>query len=320
MPILDRHEIGSRPDTLPVAVVCVVALLDAAAQSIGVNEVSGMPTLPWWSSLVAGALVTLDDRRRRSPRQAWWLWGVAALLLALSSLPALPHDLLVVISSAIALVTGGGSFFEVGIPWLAVLRNLSVLAAAGVAGCMAVRARRTVKGLCRYCGRKRGDAARSGQAALWWPATVAVLAPVPYMWLKLAWSTGSSVGLADREYFEGVTLTTQGFGDTSLLGGIGMAAALAMAMRVDARAVRGTLVGIGAVGAIMLLPVGALGSLFLAMSAIGVMAPNDGSVIEPWAFTLVYVSFLAWGAGLSLTSWRYWRATRPRCARHSASP
>ncbi|MEQ4206386.1 hypothetical protein ABN028_07955 [Actinopolymorpha sp. B17G11] len=300
----------------PAVSVSTAALLDAAAHLVGYHEVSGMPTFPWWTSLGAAALALVAAGLPAPAVRATVLWLGSGSILALSSLPVLPHDLLVIVSHLIVQVSGGKDLFAVDTPWLAVIRHLVVLTAAGAAWHAGVRARRRARGVCPGCGRIESREAAVGGRLARVGGLLAVVAPLPYVWLKLEWATGSTVGLADPDYFDGVTFFTPGFGDTALLGGLGVVVASAMMTVPRQRLVRATLVGIGAIGSVMLVPVGVLGALLLGATLLTVMPMDEDLAIRPWVFTMVYPSFLLWGVGLALATWQYWKGTKPACAHH----
>jgi hypothetical protein len=299
-------------DRMPAVLVVTVAA-DAAVHVVGAPEVSEMPALPWWTTPIAAVLViaafTLSGWAHRASSA---LWAAAAALLVLSSLPRLPHDLFAVISSTIAAVTGGAALFEVSPPWFALSRNVLVLAVGMLAIRAAVVARRRFRGVCSWCGTADAGPPPARFRLLQVSGIVAIVAPLPYLWLKLSWSTGSSVGLADPDYFSGVTLTTPGFGDSVALGVLGMSAAAIMLSRPRHWISRSALVIIGLVASAMLLPIGTAGAVMLGVAALGVVDVDSG-ILQAWVFTLVYVSFLAWGAALAIATWQYWSATRGRC-------
>lgn len=299
-------------DRMPAVLVVTVAA-DALVHAVGAPGVSEMPVLPWWTTVIAAVLgIAAFTLSGWSHRASSTLWAAAVALLLLSSLPRLPHDLFVVISATIAAVTGGDALFEVSPPWLALSRNVLVLAVGVLAFRAAVVARRRLRGVCSWCGRADAAPPAARLRLLRVSGIVATVAPLPYLWLKLSWSTGSSVGLADSDYFAGVTLTTPGFGDSVALAVLGVVAAAIMLARPRHWIPRSALVIIGLVASAMLLPIGTAGAVMLGGAALGVVDVDSG-ILRPWVFTLVYVSFFAWGAALAIATWQYWSATRARC-------
>lgn len=139
---------------VPVAVVGGAATFDVAAHAVGYGDASGMPALPWSTSLLAGSIALLASMVPAGPgvgEAAAWM--TAAGVLALSSLPVLPHDLLVIVSDLIARGTGGEESFAGDPPWQASVRHLVVLAAAATSWRAGVLARRRARGLCPGCSR-----------------------------------------------------------------------------------------------------------------------------------------------------------------------
>src|SRR5699024_116954 len=154
------------------------------------------------------------------------------------------------------------------------------------------------------CGQRSPDrpVPRAGTRP-WWRnsgvlAAVTIAASLPYAAFKVIWSAGGTVGLIGAGVDEG-GFASRGFGDTLLLSGISVAACLVMGSGLAGttaarRAVRCVALGIVAVGSLMLRPAGAV--------AIGMRVPvalsranSDDSVIAPWAFAVIYLSFVAWG-------------------------
>jgi hypothetical protein len=121
------------------------------------------------------------------------------------------------------------------------------------------------------------------------------------------------VGLTGHA-FDAVGPTSPGFGDTVVLTGIGIAAAVAMGLRRRGRWLRPLLVAVGGLGSLMLLPVAALALVQVAEVALGSRRIDDQE-IAPWAFLVVYASFAVWGTGLAGLTVGYARSTRPPCRR-----
>src|SRR5699024_3472554 len=106
-------------------------------------------------------------------------------------------------------------------------------------------------------------------------------------------------------------------GDTVVLTGLSVVACLAMGAGLRTAVVRWALTAVGVIGSLMLVPVGATAAAQLVPVLWG-SASIDDSEIAPWAFGLVYGSFLVWGVALAWLTIAYWRATRPDCRAHPA--
>ncbi|HLR28200.1 MAG TPA: hypothetical protein VK086_05870, partial [Ruania sp.] len=111
--------------------------------------------------------------------------------------------------------------------------------------------------------------------------------------------------------------TSPGFGDTVVLTVLAIVVSVAMGAGVGSRTLRWILTTTGLCGLLMLLPVG-LTAVTQAVPVLWGGASIDDSEIAPWAFMMVYISFLFWGGALAWLTVTYWRATRPSCAAHSA--
>lgn len=145
-------------------------------------------------------------------------------------------------------------------------------------------------------------------------ATVAVLATLPYVALKLLWLTGSTVGLDDASALEGSVMATAN--TVTLLMELA-AAALAVALisdvgrRIPAALVQVPMfVGTGLLGGILvLLPLDQLRQLVSSPDAAETAAAADNP-IQGWVYTMVYGGFAVLGISLlaifGLHSWDRW--------------
>ena len=303
---------------IAAAIACaIVAAIFAAWGPLAVQDPVVMPTVPPWVAAAAAAVaaVLLLPDSVRSARWRGLAVAVAVSVMLAGSLLALPHTVLMVIVRAGQMLTGGSGSFPVEPSWLATLAHGANVVAAVLSGRFLLLDRRVRRGVCAKCGRERkvppaADAAR-------WLRPLAVLtvgSALPYGALKLAWSVGSDLGLTG-DGFEAVTLTSPGFGDTVLLTALAVAVALAMGARVAHRGLRPVLLLIGSCASLMLLPVGATAMVQMISLFIGGGSIDD-SQIAPWAFGLVYASFILWGTVLAALTLTYWWATRPLCSAH----
>ncbi|WP_152442569.1 hypothetical protein [Nocardiopsis kunsanensis] len=304
--------------TACVAACAATAVAFALLGMSGGQDPVAMPTAPRLVAAVAAAatavLVLLPPGERGGLR-AGAVLGAAAVMLS-GSLLAIPHTVLMVIVRVSQQFTGGSGPFAVEPSWSATLvHGLNVVATALVALWLVVDHRRR-NDRCLRCGRISATPPPAGsRGRLWWPALVAVAGALPYGLLKLAWSLGSGVGLTG-DGFAQVTAASPGFGDTVVLTGFSIVVCLVMGAGLGKGVVRWALTAVGAGGALMLLPVG----LTAAAQFVTVLwggASIDDSEIAPWAFGLVYGSFLVWGVAFAWLTVAYWRATRPYCRAHS---
>lgn len=96
-------------------------------------------------------------------------------------------------------------------------------------------------------------------------------------------------------------------------------AAVAMAVPLRRRTARVALGIVGGVGSVMLVPVGAMAVVGFTRVALGLDSLYDEG-LRAWVFVLVYVSFMVWGAALSVLTATYLTGTRPPCADHARLP
>lgn len=308
---------------LAVAACLAAAVASLVLPRIGPPDPVAMPTAPPWSTALAASAVAVvvllpSGISRRAHVLAA---GLGAGVMAAGSLLALPHTLLMVIIRAAALITDGGGSFTVDPSWSATLRHLAVLAALATTALWALGEIRRGRGRCPRCGRT-DDAARVPDAdtrrRLRLLATAAIVGALPYAALKLAWSTGSRIGLVGDAFSE-VSFASPGFGDTVVLSVLSIVASLVMAGAVRRGAVRIPTAFVGAAASLMLLPVG-LGAAAMMLPALFGVYEIDDTAIAPWAFTVVYLSFTGWGLALAALTWTYWRSTASACGNHRAAP
>lgn len=279
-----------------------------------------MPKTPPWATAAfaaSGAVLMLLSTRHGEPRpRARIAMGVASCTGMLAgSVLAVPHTVLLIVIRAGATVTGGTGSFDVEPVWSSAAAHLLNLTASLALGRWLLLSWRERRGRCLTCGGS-ADAAPTqvgGLHALPWLAAIAIAACLPYGLLKLAWGLGSRVGLTGHA-FDDVSLTSPGFGDTVVLTLISVWACLVMGRAVRRRIVRRAALAMGTLGSLMLVPVGVVGAVMLVLMPFTDRSIDD-SEIAPWAFGLVYLSFITWGATLALLTFTYWRTTRPRCDR-----
>lgn len=288
-----------------------------------------MPTSPALlaagAALAAALLIGASARSSAAPRPAHLLViALAAATMLTGSLFALPHTVLMAVAWVGAALTGGTGPFQVEPSWPSTAVHLTNLLATGAVLAWLLPQYRRATRRCVVCGRQPGDPptdATTAQAP-WWQrlrvlAAVAIVVSLPYAAFKVAWSAGAQVGLVGAG-FQDVSFTSPGFGDTALMTGISIAVCLVMGSGLTAstaarRAVRLVALGIGTLGSLMLLPAGAVAIAMLVPVALG-RASIDDSLIAPWAFTVIYVSFVLWGVALAALTLRYRSATRPPCS------
>jgi len=285
----------------------------------GVADPVRMPTAPAPVAALAGAgaavLLVSGPRSSRFRRGAVLL---SAAVMFSGSLLALPHTILMVVVRAGQVLTDGSGSFSVEPSWSATAVHGLNLVATGLVVLWLVTDSRLCDGRCLRCGRTRAvPPPAPGRRLLRVLAVVAAVAALPYGLLKLGWSLGWDVGLTGTA-FSDVSATSPGFGDTVVLTAVAILISVAMGAGAGSGALRWVLAAIGACGALMLLPVG-LTAVTQAVPALWGGTSIDDSEIAPWAFMVVYVSFLLWGAALAWLTVTYWRATRPVCRAHTTS-
>ena len=314
----------TRTGTALAAGCCLVAFLAAALlPSLGPADPVAMPTTPAWLTAVAAAaaaVLVLVTSRARVRITGIVATGACAAVMAAGSLLALPHTILMVVVWAANLITGAGGSFEVAPSWSATLMHLAVLAALVAVTAWIVARVRLLRGSCPRCGRRvpQPPTVSGRRSCLVWLAAVSVFATVPYAGLKLAWSAGMPLGLVDGSFAE-ATFASPGFGDTVIMSAVSIIVSVVMGLGVRQKVVRLVSAGVGAVAALMLIPVGGSAAIMLVASTVGAYTIDD-SAIAPWAYIVVYLSFLTWGTAMVLLVWNYWRATARTCRRHTVPP
>ena len=297
---------------------CALAAAAAAfVQVTGATDPVGMPLAPQPVPLLGAVsgllLVATATRTRLAPGARTAVGALCAAALLAGSLPAVPHTVLIAIAWAGSLVSGGTGPFDIVPSWPMTLAHLLAVVAALMLLAWLAGRRRADRGRCAACGRVEPARAGADDPMLPRLAAAAIAGSLPYGLIKTAWGLGWKGGLLGHQ-FDGVSFTSPGLGDTAVLTGIGIAVALAMGARVSGRW-RPVLLGVGGLGSLMLVPVAVAGVISLVPVALGLTA-IDNQTVSPWAFTLVYLSFLAWGGSLSWLTVRYHAATRPACSGH----
>lgn len=299
--------------TAAVAAAFMVLTLTATDDPVAMPTTP--PVLTVIAAAVASSLVFISSRSQNGGLHV--AVGIAGTMMLSGSLLALPHTVLMVIVRGVQLFTGGSGSFEVEPSWPSTIAHgLNAVAAAALARWMMLDHRRRRR-RCVRCGRVSAAPPTKGSSRrMHLLAAVATTAALPYGTLKLAWGLGSDIGLTGDQ-FARVTLSSPGFGDTVALTGVAIVATVAMGSHITARTLRGALVLIGACASLMLVPVGATAAASLIPVALGRVSIDD-SQIAPWAFVLVYASFLLWGVSLACLTHTYWRATIRRRRAHLA--
>ncbi len=258
-----------------------------------------MPVAPRVVPLVAavgGALLVGAARLRTlAPRVVTWAGvGCAAGMLA-GSIMAIPHTVLIMVVWVVSRLSGGVGPFDVAPQWSTSGAHLVTVAAALLLAVWAVG--------------PLGDRGRPGPGFLACAAALSVVGCLPYGALKISWALGSTVGLTGHA-FDDVSFASPGFGDTAVLTVVSIVVSVAMGAGVTGAWLRPALVGVGALGSLMLLPVGVLGGVEALLVVLGVTSVADQEIAQ-WVFLMVYGCFAVWGLALAALTAGYWRATSP---------
>lgn len=171
-------------------------------------------------------------------------------------------------------------------------------------------------GRCLRCGRTSAAPPPAGsRGRLWWPALVAVAGALPYGLLKLARSAGSDVGLTGGGFAEATASSPRGRGHDA------PRRVLDRGLPADGCGTRDDGRALGAHGGRRRRfphahPRGGHSCGAARPGPVG-SASIDDSEIAPWAFGLVYGSFLVRGVAFAWLTITDWHATRPHCREHS---
>jgi hypothetical protein len=307
---------------MPAALCCLAAAVAAAVAGVtGAADVTPMPAAPWPVVVVGAVAAAVLTLLRPPPRQARLVLAgqvAGGLLMLAGSLGRLPHNLLFAVVWVFMKITGATPAFEMNPQWGKFAVHLITLAAAVA---LALRIRRRLR---------TDPAVRSGERA--WPnlpperalrllrlvAVVAVVMPLPYGVLKMAWALGWRGGFTG-DAFSDVDVATPGFGDTGVLAAGAVVLAIVMAVPLAWRWLRPVCAVIGGVGALMLVPAGAVGCYDLVLTAFGVER-HELTSISLWVFVVVYPTLLLWGLALAVETWLYLVVVGNRPARAAATP
>lgn len=307
-----------------VGTTALAGVLTAAQAVRGVEAVEGLWNPSWWlaaAGCLLGVAVGLVPRPSSARRHRWLMWaGLAGGVLVLA--PALmraPWTLLMAIIWLGGKITNGPAHFDLQPDWFGTGVLVTALLIGGGLLAQAREDHRLGRQRCRNCGRSGPAPAPMRRRLLRVAAAVAILAPLPYAALKTAWGLGSDAGLRDLHVFDDVSFWSPGFGDTSILSVVAIAASVAMAVPLRRQAARVVLGIIGSAGSVMLVPVGAMSVVGFTRVALGLDSLYDPD-LHAWVFVLVYVSFMVWGAGLSVLTATYLAGTRPPCSDHVRQP
>lgn len=312
------------PSRLVLAATTLAGAVATAEALRNLQLDTGTWTPSWWSAALGAVIgvVVLAWRRPAGPEQHRWLaWaGLAgAALVLLPALTRAPWILLIAIVWVGNKVTRGPQHFDLQPDWFTTAAVVACIL-AGAAVLTQVRLdRRLARRRCPRCGRTSPAAGPLQRRLLRVAAAVAILAPLPYAAIKLAWGLGWTGGLSDPSVFDDVSFWSPGFGDTVIMAALGVATAAAMGAPLRGRVARLGLGFVGTVGSIMLLPVGLMAAVWLALAALGIEEIHD-EAIRDWVFVVVYATFLVWGVALSTLTATYLRGTRPPCADHTQLP
>lgn len=308
-----------------VGTTALAGVLTGTQAIRGVEAVDGLWAPSWWlaaGGCLLGVATALCPRPASSRRHRWLMWAglAAAVLVLFPALMRAPWTLLMAIIWLGGKITNGPAHFDLQPDWFGSGVLVTALLAGGAVLLQAREDRRLGRQRCRRCGRSGPAPAPLRRGLLRGAAALAVVAPLPYAALKLAWGLGSDTGLRDPHLFDDVSFWSPGFGDTSILSAVAIVAAVAMAVPVRRQAARIVLGIVGSVGSVMLVPVGAMAVVGFTRVALGLDSLYDEG-LHAWVFVLVYVSFMVWGAGLSVLTATYLAGTRPPCDDHlSAVP
>lgn len=282
-----------------------------------------LPAAPWWfvlSGASAGIGWSVWSLRRAGSMAQAVVGSVGVLAMLSGSLILVPHNLLFAMIWLVQLINPGRNVFGVtpgaGIA-LPLAGHLLAVAAAATLAYTTIRVWRQARGRCHDCGRSQAEP--TSIRTQWMVAfgALSILGCLPYGALKLAWSFGWQGGMTDSQ-FDGVGFSSPGFGDTVILTGISIIVSAGMMARLTTRWLRPLLAFVGAVGSVMLLPIGAIGAARAALEIVGLMPITYGE-LAPWVFHMVYLGFVTWGVGLCGLTIAYVRATASPCRRHVAS-
>ena len=300
-----------------VAGACgVTAALFLAVELTHAPESVQMPIAPHAVTVLAALTAAAVVLAGSVPHRVRAAVGAAcAVALAAGSVAAVPHSVLTIVVWLGGLMTGGVGPFDVTPAWLPTAAYLAAVGAAGSLVAWLVVDRRRALGRCPACGRRDPAPPPAWTSLRMW-AGLAIAGALPYGLLKLSWAVGVPIGLTGHA-FDDVSFLSPGFGDTVVLTALGVAVAVGMGRRTTGWA-HPVLVTIGGLGSLMLLPVGSIAMVYMAEVAMGARTIDDQE-IAPWAFLLVYTSFLVWGVALAALTVGYARSTRVTCTRH-ASP
>lgn len=299
--------------------LCALAAVASLAGHVFGEDLTGdrMPTAPWWFGL-CGALAGVGWSLwvgRRPARLAQVVAGVSAVgAMLASSLILIPHNLLYAIVWAAQLVNPGHNAFD-RVPGAEIVPRmvghlLAVVASAALAYAT-LRVWRTMRGRCFACGRTAAEPKPVRTRWLVGFGLLSIVGCLPYGLLKIAWSLGSRIGMTGHQ-FDGIGFDSPGFGDTAVLTSVSIVASASMLLGLAGRWLRPVLAFVGAVGSVMLLPVGVLGAARTFAERVGLVS-SDVTELAPWVFHTVYVSFFAWGIGLCGLTIAYVRRTARRC-------
>lgn len=295
-----------RPDAILVGAVLTVLAVALRAWLPGPGQTSFevLPDLVSVAGAVLGGLAVLGLVPPRVRLAAGW--GGAALLL-IGGADGVAFDVVGLVMNAVAAVTGDELPIALAVDAPGMTMRLLSLFSAVLLGRWALGQQRVTRAACRSCG--RSDAAPRRRVPRW-PGYAACALALGYAAEKVYWGLGGTLGLASDDAFGDVRLWSPGLGDTAVLALVGAVIALALVRSWGERLPAWLLLGGAGIGAVMLVPVGILGT-----SAALTSPPSAGNTIglEPWVFLVEYPWFLAWGLTLGVAAVGFHYRTRGPC-------
>lgn len=309
--------ITTRPiSAVPALAACVATLLAVAARSLLASPPqSAVELLPGWvaaAGALLGALAGLATLRsptavpQRAVLAATW---IACALLVVETADGIAFDVVGVVMHAVSAVTGDPLPIALAVDWPGIAVRVLAAVTAVLLGRQALTRQRAAQARCAACGRTAAGRERSLPS---WPAYAACVLALGYAAEKIYWGLGGTFGLASEDAFGDVHLWTPGLGDTAVLALVGAGLALALVRPWGRRLPRWLLLAPAALGTLMLIPVGILGT-YGTLRNFSELSSGGAIGLEPWVFLLQYPWFLAWGLTLGAAAVAFHDRTRGPC-------
>jgi hypothetical protein len=310
------------PELLPTAVAIAGATLGAASLFLlrrpGRPETgtagSGPPRAATGPRRAPPGGAAAARVRSRAPVVA--LWSASALLVA-EAADGIAFDVVGTVMNAVSAVTGEPLPLALRPDVPGIAMRLAAAAAGTLLVVTAVTEQRAARDACARCGRATAGGAGPVGSASWIRATApgyaAVALALGYAAEKVYWGLGGTLGLATDDAFGDVRLWTPGLGDTAVLALIGATIALALVRPWGRRLPRWMPLTGAVLGAMMLIPVGVMGTYGTLARLEELSDTEAGIALEPWVFMIEYPWFFAWGVSLALAAVSFHHRTRSRC-------